>query len=95
LSNIDINGQIILNDDFESEEFNLKYKVKIINQRMLSLSGQFQIHNEKDFIKDVIEKTRNLNIFSGIIEIRNENSFLIMSFNILKGKWDIKKNEYL
>lgn len=96
MDKIDINGQIILEgNEKRNINWNTKYNIQETKDNLISLTGVCSFENEKELIKDIIEKTKDLKIFSGIIEIRNENYFFIMIYNILKGKWDIQKNNFI
>ncbi len=52
--------------------------------------------NHENFIKDIINDTRNLIIKSGIIEItHNEEEKFIMSYNKMNLKWDILRKRII
>lgn len=95
MDRIDINGQIILENGTQDIKWEKDYIVNEVETNMISLSGACNIDNEKDIIIDIIEKTKNSKIFSGIIEIRNEHHFFIMIYNILNSKWDIQKKNFI
>ena len=96
LDRIDINGQIILRDNQKAIiNWDTNYNITETKDNLISLTGVCSFDTEKEIIKDIIEKTKNLKIFSGIIEIRSDNYFFIMIYNILKGKWDIQKNNFI
>ena len=84
----------ILIDKEEIEFKRLKKRNDLIT---ISIIADFSKEIEEQVIvKEILNKTNNFIIKSGIIEIFQEEKeyILLMHYNLYKDKWDIKKEKY-